>query len=265
MKRVNVGNRANSSAGVTLVEILIVVALSGLLAALTLKMVLNKPNDAWPRVTEDYIHHLSGVFNKTLLEKGIVPTKIPNSTSLDPNACPRQNNELLYPDGTSSVLQNWESVANYVSTSPAYLNYPSGIFVYVNPEDTNIPDTSNMLPRHQAGALVPFNFSPTGNPTGNVCTAAQTVMSGTDDRNWLLLDLNGTTGPNTLGLTGDRVLLLVDEATGRILTAWQKCKEFQGQTGYTVTVNAGAGTCTISVPAPSRVYYQSAFDSMKGY
>jgi type II secretory pathway pseudopilin PulG len=232
---ISVPSRIQCQAGVSLVEILLVLALSALVATLSIAMVVQQPSKVWNRVAEDYVQHLAKVYNKVVLQHGDTPINALTSAGA-----------TRYSDGITTVLQSWESIATYTSSSPAYFTYPSKIRVYVNPEDTAITDTGNELPIHQ-----------TGTPSA-IMEKSSTVV--TNNKEWLLLDMNGTDAPNSMGVSGDRVLLIVDDATGRVMTAWQKCNEFGG------TVNGATNTtCTLSTVSPNRVYYRSFYDVYKGY
>jgi type II secretory pathway pseudopilin PulG len=246
-------------------EVLISLALLAFLSVLGIKVLLNSTKDIWPRVVEDYTRQLSAAYNKIRLDTGETPLRaIDNNTINNPTPTP------LYEDGIATLLQTWETTTRYISTSPARLQYPSGMTVYVNPEDTNIPDPNSELPIHQAGALTPDI------PPGNDASP-QTIMAGTSDREWLLIDMSGTDSsgndksPNSLKPDGDRVLLMVDDATGRVLTAWQKCWLMNNPSTTTNVISNpyGSGTtCTMGPPkfaAPSRTYYKSFFDVYKKY
>ncbi len=253
LNTINLKRKQLANTGFSLVELLMVLALSGLMAAMVVGMMLPKASPTWARVAEDYIEHLSAVYSKIQLQSGDSPIQ----AQIVPDPNPAVHNPL-YADGIATVLQTSESLVTYSAASPPFLSYPSKIRVYLNPEDTNIPDTSNQLPRHQAGALAPGAVNPATN------SATQTIMAGTEDREWLLLDMNGADGPNTMGTNGDRVLLIVDDVTGRVLTAWQKC--WMLTNALTPTYPAAATTtCTLASPAPSRTYYKSFYDVYKKY
>lgn len=227
-----------SARGISIPEILMVVAISAVVALFTIPMVINSPNGKWPHLIEDYVQHLSSVYNKVQLENGDSPINAELVPDPDINA-----HNPKYADGIESVLVDWETLAFYSSSAPQYLSYPNKIRVYLDPENTNIPDPQSQLPIHQAGSPA-------------------TIMAGTDNKEWLLVDMDGASGTNRMDSTdpkADRVLLIVDDATGRILTAWQKCIELGGATNGPMT------TCTMSSPAPSRVYYKSFYDVYKGY
>jgi type II secretory pathway pseudopilin PulG len=246
-------------------EVLISLGLLAFLSLMGVKLLLNFTKDIWPRVVEDYTRQLASVYNKIRLDNGETPLRaIDNTTVNNPVPTP------LFADGIATLLQTWESTTRYTSTSPAKLQYPSGMTVYVNPEDTNIPDPNSELPIHQAGALTP-------DPLPGTATSPQTIMAGTSDREWLLIDMSGPDSggndklPNSLKPNGDRVLLMVDDATGRVLTAWQKCWMMNNPSTTTsaITNPYGSGTtCTMASPtfaAPSRTYYKSFFDVYKNY
>lgn len=221
-------------------------ALLGLMVALSIPMLLKGPNDSWPRMVDDYTHQLSAVYNKIKLQHGDTPLR-----ALDPNT----GNTYLYADGVPSLLQTWESTVKYVAatgSTPAYLQYPSKMVVYVDPHDTKIADPGLDLPIHQPGALTP------GSPVTSA--SPKTIMTGTDDREWILVDINGSDPPNSLGPSGDRVLIWIDDNNGRILTAWQRC-----WLTTTPNTNPNATSCVLSTPSPARAYYKSFYDVYKNY
>jgi hypothetical protein len=180
----------------SLAELLIVLALTGLMMTLTIPFLVNRsPSSAWGRVSQDMVRHLASVYNQTVLKTGNPP--------------------VLASDGVPGILPTYETMATYTAAAPANISYASGITLYLHPENTNIPgDRGN-------------------NPT---------ILTGTNNREWLLLDMNGSAAPNSLGTSGDRVLLYIENTTGRVLTARQKCQE--------------DGTST---------YGQSFYDVYKGY
>lgn len=237
MKQQQTGHLTSGSAspGISLVEVLVIVALMGTMALLTVPLLSQNPANIWARTTEDYMTHLAAMYNKISLERGDSPAQV-----RDPSG------NLVYPDGMASVLADWETVATHVTGPPRRLHYPNKIVVYLHPEQASIPNPGSgmLLPIHQSGSPAE-------------------IMAGTANKDWLLLDVNGVTEPNQLGPEGDRILLLVEDATGRIITAWKKCLELDGQAGYTVSVDTDEGTCTISSPAPSRIYYKSRYDTLK--
>lgn len=108
------------------------------------------------------------------------------------------NVPVLASNGLPGYLATWESIATYTSSSPSNLAYPSRIVVYLYPEQV-------------AGISNP-------------------VLSGTNNREWMLVDMNGSNGPNVLTSGGDQVLLYIENTTGRILTSCQKKAEL-GQSG----------------------------------
>jgi hypothetical protein len=237
-------------------ELLIALSLLGVLAVLGLNLLLTAPGDTWPRMVEDYFRQLSSVYNKIKLETGDTPLNALDNTLSTPSTP-----VYLYPDGIASVLQTWESTKTYVPKGPsvaAKLLYPSNMVVYLDPEDTNIPDSNNQLPIHQPGALNPNSDS-------------SSIMTGTNDHEWLLIDVNGDAGPNSLGVGGDRVLLIVDDPTGRVLTAWQKCWMTLNPGVVNPYGNSAKTTCVLgpsstpSFPGPNRTYYKSFYDVKKDY
>lgn len=249
----------------SLAEVLITLGLLAFLSVLGIKLLLNTNRDIWPRVVEDYTRQLTAVYNKIRMDSGETPLRaIDNATVNNPTPTP------LFEDGIATLLQTWESTARYTAASPAKLQYPSGMTVYLNPEDTNIPDPNAELPIHQPGALTP-------DPPPGTATSPQTIMAGTSDREWLLIDMSGLDQggndqlPNSLKPDGDRVLLMVDDATGRVLTAWQKCWMMNNPSTTTAVIANpyGSGTtCTMGppqFPAPERTYYKSFFDEYKKY
>ena len=59
-----------------------------------------------------------------------------------------------------------------------------------------------------------------------------------DDRQFVLLDMNGTASPNSIGANGDRVLLYVADNSCRIRTAYQACRsELADKQGTTSTAD----------------------------
>lgn len=221
-------------------------------------MLITAPKDVAPRSVDDYFQQLSAIYSKVQLESGNTPLQA---------TTPADGTTPLYSDGLASVLPTVESLVTYTArnsgtSTPGQLLYPSNLLLYLDPEDTNIPDTGNQLPIHQASALTPDNPVTAASP--------QTIMAGTDDREWLLLDVNGTGGQNDLGISGDRVLLMVDDSTGRVLTAWQKCWMLTNPippddaTYHGIPYGSGT-TCVMSGTAPTRTYYKSFFDVFKNY
>ncbi|MEB3245502.1 MAG: prepilin-type N-terminal cleavage/methylation domain-containing protein [Vampirovibrionales bacterium] len=93
------------------------------------------------------------------------------------------------PDGMAALLPQLESMATHTTSSPEQITYTNRMVVYLKPEQV----------------------SGISNP----------VLTGTDNREWLLLDVDGTQGSNSLTSSGDRVLIHVDNDTGQVQTAWQ--------------------------------------------
>jgi prepilin-type N-terminal cleavage/methylation domain-containing protein len=170
----------SSAVGFTLAELLIVLALSGILAALTLNLITKTPSGTYGRLAEDYARHLASVYEQYQLKNG---------QPFD-----------LTTNNVASLLPTWESIAIYTSSSPELLTYPSRVIVYIKPEQ--------------------------------VSGMSATTLAGTNNREWVMMDVNGTTGPNSLSSSGDRVLFYIENTSGRVLTAYQKCQE-DGTTTYT--------------------------------
>ncbi|MBX2860235.1 MAG: hypothetical protein KTR14_03305 [Vampirovibrio sp.] len=173
--------------GLSLVEAVISLGIAALIAVLAFNALKDSPRKKWPKVTEAYFHHLSAAYSNVNLRYGAGPMTAVDSAGA-----------LVFTDGIEDFLIDWESTVTYDAGPPELLDYPEKFILYLDPEGladdqyTNIPDP---------------------------------VMAGTDNKEWVLLDVNGTLSPNSLSSNGDRVLIYIDDDTGRILTAKQMCLE----------------------------------------
>ncbi len=210
--------------GVSLIEALVALAMVSTVVVLTIPVLTGgfaqTNSKTWSRSVSDYFHHLASAYNTVNLKYGAGPVA---ATTVDNNGNPVS----VYADGLASMLPDWETAITYDVGPPAVLDYPAGLRVYLKPE--------------QAGA----------DPNNEIDNT--TIMSGTNNKEWLLLDMNGSSGSNSTTVTGDRVLIYVEDTTGQIFTAWQKCKALGG----TVASN----TCTYS----GDDFYKSFYDEVKGY
>ena len=96
-------------------------------------------------------------------------------------------------DGLAAVLPDNESGSTHSSTSPEYLDYPGGFRVYLKPEQL----------------------------AASVTGISATILTDTDNREWLLIDMNPDTAPSNLATDDDLVLLRVNNTTGSIQSAYQ--------------------------------------------
>lgn len=262
-------------------ELLITLGLLALLAVLSINMLAQSPSSAnrWGRVANDMVTHLEMACNTVRLSQGTGPfraTKIVATPPVDPSMhqyeyayteagstedpdgyqsaaytskCPLHTDtatsdgiantyvcNTLY-RGMSIFLPTWESNVKKL-TGPERLEYPNDIVLYLRPDEATVADPNSEIPN--AGAdNTPASF------------AHDDIMDTVDDREWLLLDMNGTDGPNSIAAGGDRVLLHVDDSSCKILTARQKCK----------LVNS-AGTCNDGAVT---TYPQSFYDQNRNY
>lgn len=234
------------NAGYTLTEVLIVMGLMGVLAALSINLLLNQGNaNKWGRVTADYVHQLASAYNvsKTTYGKGPLAAKKCNTTT----TCTLSN---AYDDGSalkgiSALLYSWETAIVYSSSAPKRFTYPGGIVVYIQPDAAAITDPNNEIP----------------NGTITYADATPDDIAGAlaNDWEWLLVDMNGTEAPNSTQTTGDRVLLFVDDDTGRILTGWQFCIK-NGGTEITPGV-----LCRVNDGVTNYNFYKSYYDVYQDY
>ena len=159
--------------GFSLAELLIVLALTGIVLAMSLKLLTDTPSGTYGRLAEDYARHLATVYEQYQLKNG-------QPFDLSTNSI-------------ATLLPTWETTTIHNAASPESLDYPSKIVVYLRPEQVS------------------------GMPA--------TILAGTNNREWIMVDIDGTDGPNALGTSGDRVLFYVENTSGRVLTAYQKCVE----------------------------------------
>lgn len=96
-------------------------------------------------------------------------------------------------NGLAAILPTLETGATHVSASPEYLDYPGGLRVYLRPEQL----------------------------VGTVTGLSNPIYTGTNNREWLLLDLNRNTAPTNLSTNGDLVLVRVHNGTQHVYTARQ--------------------------------------------
>ena len=181
----------------TLAEVLMVLGLLGVIAALLIRGVMMPKTNSYGRSAEDFSAHLAMIYKTQVLRTGSPP-----STTVAANTL-------------AGILPTADTMTVFNAVSPETLTYSAKMIVYLKPEQC----------------------------TGTACNSAgltDPVLTGTSNREWLLLDINGTEGPNTFGTSGDMVLLYINNATGDVQTAWQ--------------VAPGTGA-----------FERSFYDSFKGY
>ncbi|MBK8190943.1 MAG: hypothetical protein IPK79_10895 [Vampirovibrionales bacterium] len=188
-----------SRRGVGWVEVGVALLIGVALAALSLALLGRRPHQTWAALVRDFRQELSAAYESVYYAYGRGPLDAVETCGR--LAC---GDRLLYPNGMADVLARYETRARYIPGPPALLQYPSGMTAYLFPERGDIPDPQRQLPQATQ-------------PDGN-------VMPQTHDREWILLDVNGAEAPNGLGEEGDRVLLRVDNQTGRVETAYQTCR-----------------------------------------
>lgn len=255
--------------GFTLAEALITLGIAAIVAVLGIYTITNQPNQSnqYGRTTDDLINHLEMACESVKMAYGTGPlyakkvsavsgpgnhnfdfayTETPTTEDADgwqsaaytsrctlhPEIADTYTCHALY-RGMSIFLPEWESSVK-TGTAPVRLEYPSNVIVYTRPDEATVTDTLNQIP-NEGSDNTPVGF------------AHDDIMDYTDDREWLLLDMNGTKSPNSITAGGDRVLVNVNDKNCRILTARQKCKE----------VNPGSN-CT-------EAYAQSFYDVYKNY
>ncbi|MEB3206303.1 MAG: prepilin-type N-terminal cleavage/methylation domain-containing protein [Vampirovibrionales bacterium] len=171
-------NRRFSSA-FTLAEILIALAILGLVSTLLIQAVFIPKTNSYGRSAEDFVKHLGLVYNRQKLMTGSPPSTSVAATTL------------------AGILPAIDSMTVLNPVSPETLTYSGKMIVYLKPEQCS----------------------------GSACNSANLsdpILAGTSNREWLLLDINGTENPNAFGDNGDRVLLNVNNTTGDVQTAWQR-------------------------------------------
>lgn len=263
----------------SLAEILITITLVGVLTVLSINMLVQTPSSPskWGRVAYDLVTHLESACNSVKLSYGTGPL---NARKISTTLTGSHQYEYVYvnasgstedPDGyvsptytakcalhtdtatadgiqdtyicnntargMSEFLPSWEGTAKGFS-SPSRMEYPNGIVLYTKPDESTVPANTE-IPDDGADTT-PASFS------------HDDIMDTTDDRNWVLLDMNGTNGPNSITASGDRILLYVDDDSCKVLTARQQCK----------LVNS-TGVCNDN--ATITTYPQSFLDSYKNY
>ncbi|MDX2085520.1 MAG: hypothetical protein SFZ03_09040 [Candidatus Melainabacteria bacterium] len=97
-------------------------------------------------------------------------------------------------EGIAGVLPNWETASTY-NSSTFTLTYPNQIQVNLHAET--------------------YGGGGTALQTALGCTWPST----SNQREWIIVDINGSAGPNSLACGGDQVALMVENTTGRIRTA----------------------------------------------
>jgi len=254
--------------GFSLAEALIALAITAVVATLAIGVLVNqnpKGEATYGRTTADFITHLSTVCKKAHLEYGAGPLAAqtidaggvaiyayPYNTAQRTVGVDDDQNR-----GFSWILKDWESTVTYTAGSQS-LAYPEGLILYLTPDipiGTNAQvDPNGEIPDHGTGlsgtgyhpeyaVLVPnIHDDMMYNSTPSPDVAA-------DDRQFVLLDVNGTNAPNSIAATGDRVLLYVEDKTCRIRTAYQACRD-----GDMATCNPIGGTSP---------YNQSFYDVFK--
>jgi prepilin-type N-terminal cleavage/methylation domain-containing protein len=154
-----IGYHSAVAKGFTLAELLIGLALLGVLSTLSITVLTNQNSSAtWARTAEDYLHSLASVYSQTMLKTGNPP--------------------VLASNGIAGILPAYETMATYTAGPPARITYPTGMVVYLYPEDATIP-----------GLLADRGATPT-------------ILSPQNNREFLLLDMNGATAPNSLASGG---------------------------------------------------------------
>jgi hypothetical protein len=172
-------SRRFSLAAFTLAEILIALALLGLVSALLIQAVFMPKTNSYGRSAEDFVAHLGLVYNRQKLITGTPPSTSVAATTL------------------AGILPAIDSMAVLNAAAPETLTYSGKMMVYLKPEQCS------------GGACNSANLS-------------DPILADTSNREWLLLDINGTEEPNAFGENGDRVLLYVNNTTGDVQTAWQR-------------------------------------------
>jgi len=250
----------------TLAELLIGLVIIAVMAALTIPILTRQANDPGQvsRQVDDLIQHLERACNNVRLQYGAGPM---NARTVAASPLNNHNYDYVYVSTVTSAddPDGWDAAASYVGTTsndkcdlhgtipntyicnekyrgmgiflptwesnvksdsaPERLTYADNRVLYLRPDEATVTDTSNEIPNDTADT---FDHDD--------------IMATTDDRQWLLLDTNGTNGTNRI--TTDRVLLFVDDDTCKVTTARQKCHEV-------------GGSCTLTS------YPQSFYDSYK--
>ncbi|MDX2084840.1 MAG: prepilin-type N-terminal cleavage/methylation domain-containing protein [Candidatus Melainabacteria bacterium] len=203
---VGAGNPSARRAGLSLVEVLVSLALLGLLVGMSVQLLTQNPRGPWVARVSDYLAHVAALAHRVELSTG---------RPVDVSA-----------GGLATLLLSAESAVETIMTSPAHLRYPSGVWVYLYPEQ--------------------------------VSGMSDPIFAGTHNREWLLLDLNGDQSPNALSEQGDRVLLHLNSQSGRIQTAYQinmlafdrsffdAEKQLAGGNVLTATASSGAASSSSS-------------------
>lgn len=251
-------------AGFTIPELLITLALMALGSIMGFSILLKKDDqEQRSRIVSDYIQHITSACQIVKSKYGTGPLKatyfddsstdcagvpcnclrykytddaatiISPSTDLcdlDPDLDKNSPNHSLIPltytssddwRGMDQFLPDFES-GTVASTGPSLLIYPGELYLYTRPDEATIADTSNQIPNHN-------NHTPA--PASNF--KHDDIMKTVDDREWLLIDMNGTDAPNSIAAGGDRVLIHVNNETCKVMTAKQKCDEVEATTaGY---------------------------------
>ena len=256
-------NTKRYAAGFSLIEALIALAITATVATLAIGVLINqnpKSQQSYGRSASDFIGHLGTVCKKSHAEYGRGPLA---ATTIDTASCPGANcNVYAFPKaianrvvgthdsnlrGFSWLIKDWESTVTYNSGDES-LSYPEGIRLYLQPDMSNAASNPDVDPNTQipddASGIAGTGYNPEnallipGTLNDIMYNTTPNPDVASDDRQFVILDMNGTSGPNSIVSTGDRVLLYVEDKTCRIRTAYQACRD-QGMTLCTQSATYG--------------------------